>query len=282
MKVIVDYVRILRPINIIISVVAILICADILNGTQKTLLLIYTIVTVGLFIGGANIFNDIQDINTDKINKPLRPIASGAISVREAKNYSIILFLTGVGFCLLLPLPAVLTALVIALPAMIIYSIKFKSKPLLGNLLISFLLGLTFLFCGFVFGSVIPMIIPASLAFSLTLVREVTKDIEDFEGDRKSGLRTMPVVFGLNKSIRMVIFLSVATGIFSLIPYFINYYSWFYLIPLTLGVELPLTIVVVLFMISPTISTAKKSSVLLKIATMMGVISIYMGATYGN
>ena len=281
MKVIVGYIRILRPINIIISVITVMICADILNELQNTPLLIFTIMTVVLFIGGANTFNDIHDINTDKINKPYRPIVCGDISMRAAKIYFIILILTGVGFCLFLPVQAVLIALLIAIPVMILYSIKFKSKPLLGNLLISFLLGLTFLFCGFVFGNVFPMIIPASLAFFLTLVRELTKDIEDYVGDNKSGLRTMPIVFGLNKSIKLVIFFALVTGILSLIPYFINYYSWYYLIPLTLGVELPLTLVVVSFMFSPTILTAKKSSVLLKIATIMGIISIHVGATYG-
>ena len=281
MKVIEGYVCILRPINIVISVITVLICADILNELQNIPLLVYTIMTVVLFIGGANTFNDIRDISTDTINKPYRPIVCGDISMRAAKNYFIILILTGVVFCLFLPVQAILIALFIAVPAIILYSMKFKSKPLLGNLLISFLLGLIFLFCGFAFGNVSPMIIPATLAFFLTFVRELTKDIEDYVGDNKSGLRTMPIVFGLEKSIHLVIFLALVTGVLSLIPYFVNYYSWYYLIPLTLGVELPLTLVVVLFMLSPTILTAKKSSVLLKIATIMGIISIHVGATYG-
>ena len=163
----------------------------------------------------------------------------------------------------------------------IIYSIKLKSTPLAGNGVIAFLLGLTFLFCGLVFGDIVPMIIPAVLAFSLTFVRELTKDIEDIEGDKRSGLNTFPIMFGLNKAVQLVILLSVATGILSFIPYLIKLYSVFYLIPLVLGVELPLAIVVFSFMKSHSRSTARKSSILLKTATIMGIISIYTGATIG-
>ena len=82
MKIVADYVRILRPLNILISAVTVLACADILNALENIPLLIYTILTVSLFIGGANIFNDIQDKNEDKINKPNRPISAEHISLR--------------------------------------------------------------------------------------------------------------------------------------------------------------------------------------------------------
>jgi len=89
-------------------------------------------------------------------------------------------------------------------------------------------------------------------------------------------------MFGLDKAVQLVILLSLTTGILSLIPYFIKIYSVFYLIPLVLGVELPLTIVVFLFMKSHSRSTARKSSILLKTATIMGIISIYTGANFGT
>ncbi|MDP6684802.1 MAG: geranylgeranylglycerol-phosphate geranylgeranyltransferase [Candidatus Marinimicrobia bacterium] len=277
-----DYVRILRPINIIISAGTVVVCAGILNAFENIFLLISTVLTVGLFIGGANIFNDIQDKKEDNINKPERPIAAGQISLKAAGNYAKVLFISGAGMCFLLPLSATLLVWFIVFPLLIFYSLKLKSIPLVGNGVIAFLLGLTFLFCGLVFENINPMFIPAGLAFSLTLVRELIKDIEDMEGDKKSGLRTFPIMFGLDKAVQLVILLSVATGIVSVIPYFTNLYSAFYLIPLVLGVELPLTIVVFSFMKSHSRSTARKSSILLKIATIMGIISIYTGAKIGT
>ena len=281
MKILADYVRILRPINIIISAGTVIVCADILKSFENIPLLIYTILTVSLFIGGANIFNDIQDKNEDKINKPNRPIAAEQISLKSAGNYAKALFISGAGMCFFLPPSAALLVWFIVFPLMIIYSIKLKSTPLAGNGVIAFLLGLTFLFCGLVFGDIVPMIIPAVLAFSLTFVRELTKDIEDIEGDKRSGLNTFPIMFGLNKAVQLVILLSVTTGILSFIPYLLKLYSAFYLIPLVLGVELPLAIVVFSFMKSHSKLTARKSSILLKTATIMGIISIYTGAKIG-
>jgi len=281
MKILVDYVRILRPINILISAGTVIACAGILKSFENIPLLIYTIFTVGLFIGGANIFNDIQDKNEDKINKPNRPIAAEHISLKAAGNYAKALFISGAGMCFFLPPSAALLVWFIVFPLMIIYSIKLKSTPLAGNGVIAFLLGLTFLFCGLVFGDIVPMIIPAVLAFSLTFVRELTKDIEDIEGDKRSGLNTFPIMLGLNKAVQLVILLSVTTGILSFIPYLLKLYSAFYLIPLVLGVELPLAIVVFSFMKSHSRSTARKSSILLKTATIMGIISIYTGAKIG-
>jgi geranylgeranylglycerol-phosphate geranylgeranyltransferase len=45
----------------------------------------------------------------------------------------------------------------------------------------------------------------AFFAFMLTFVREITKDIEDMEGDKALGLKTFPVLFGANFSFAFVL-----------------------------------------------------------------------------
>jgi len=44
------------------------------------------------------------------------------------------------------------------------------------------------------------MVLYASFAFIISLIREVIKDMEDMEGDRKYGCRTMPILWGVNAS----------------------------------------------------------------------------------
>ena len=276
------YILILCPINILISFATVFICADMVNTTEEMFVVFYTALIIGTFIGGANVFNDIQDLKADKINHPKRSIPSNCIPVKNAKIYTIILWVLGSSMCLRLPASATLIAWIIALPLALFYSTKFKGMSILGNAIIGFLLALIFLFCGIIFGNVRTLIIPAGLAFILTFVRELIKDIEDIDGDRKAGLNTFPVKVGIVKAVNLVILLSFLTGLISLIPYFMNFYSVNYLILLVLGVELPLAIVVFSFMKSPTRITAKKSSSLLKIATMMGILSIYAGAKIGN
>jgi 4-hydroxybenzoate polyprenyltransferase len=279
---VINYVRILRPINIFISSITILVCGSILDVLSQSSNIVFSIIVVGCFIGGANIFNDIKDYPEDKINRPNRPLPSGIISISSAELFYKILFLVGGVFCLFLPFSAQFIALLISFPLIIFYSTHLKSKPLIGNVVISLLLSLTFIFCGAVFGNATPMFIPSGLAFSLTFVRELIKDIEDIEGDRKSGHDTIPIKYGINRAAQLVILFSVITGVVSLIPFFLNIYSIFYLIPLVLGVELPLAIVVVLLMKSQSKTTARNASALLKIATIMGILSIYIGAIYGN
>ena len=45
------------------------------------------------------------------------------------------------------------------------------------------------------------MIIPSILAFGLTMLRELIKDIADIEGDKENNLKTLPIVIGEEKSI---------------------------------------------------------------------------------
>jgi len=44
----------------------------------------------------------------------------------------------------------------------------------------------------------------AVFAFLLTIAREITKDIEDIPGDAAKGLKTFPLLLGINKSLLLV------------------------------------------------------------------------------
>ena len=107
------YIKILRPINILISWCAILVCAIILDVVSQINYIIITFITVGCFIGGANVFNDIQDISEDKVNKPYRPLPSRIISESSAIIFYKILFLIAFCMCLFLPLYAIIVCLLI-------------------------------------------------------------------------------------------------------------------------------------------------------------------------
>ena len=50
------------------------------------------------------------------------------------------------------------------------------------------------------------MLTYAIFAFFLNLIREILKDIEDRQGDRKHGCRTLPIVLGFRKT-KAVIFM---------------------------------------------------------------------------
>ena len=274
MNLILGFIKLLRPLNIAVAAFAVLVSAYILGVYEQYYTLTCVVIVVIAYNGAANAFNDYCDYEIDLINRPNRPLSRGMITSFQALSFAVILFAIGSVTAFQLPFYARLTAVVIAMPLIIIYSMRLKGTPLLGNIAVAMILGLTFVFCGLAFNKPGPMIMPAILAFGLTLVRELIKDIADVEGDNSVGLKTLPLVIGKNKAITVAIIKAVLIGLVSLIPYYLNIYGNYYLILLVIGVEIPLAIVVVLFMKSPSISTAKQSEKLLKFSTIIGLTAI--------
>ena len=271
---ILGFIKLLRPLNIAVAAFSVLVSAYILGVYEQYYILTYVIIVVIAYNGAANAFNDYCDYEIDLINRPNRPLSRGMITSFQALCFAVILFAIGSVIAFQLPFYASLTAVGIAMPLIIIYSIRIKGTPLLGNIAVAMILGLTFVFCGLAFNKLGPMIMPAILAFGLTLVRELIKDIADVEGDNYAGLKTLPLVIGKNKAITVAMIKAVLIGLVSLIPYYLNIYGNYYLILLVIGVEIPLAIVVVLFMKSSSITTARQSEKLLKFSTIMGLTAI--------
>jgi 4-hydroxybenzoate polyprenyltransferase len=81
-----------------------------------------------------------------------------------------------------------------------LYSRYFKKMVLLGNVAVScFCAGavLMFWYPGIVIEDKASFIAFGIFAFLLTMVREIVKDLEDVEGDRSVGDRTLPIVYGI-------------------------------------------------------------------------------------
>ena len=77
-------------------------------------------------------------------------------------------------------------------------------------------------------------------AFFTTLIRELLKDMEDFEGDRAYGRRSLPVVLGLRSS-KMVVYALIILTMAALIGvYFLYLKDTITLIYLLVGLVLPL------------------------------------------
>lgn len=273
-------IKLFRPINVLTSAFAVYFSALIVGFNGGFDILLLTMGVVICFNGGANAYNDFVDYKIDKINRPNRPLSLGILSREEAYYISIILFILGTIFALQLNQNAKIISLGIALPLIIIYSAFLKGRPLIGNIIVSLILGFTFLFSGAAFDQISAMIIPSILAFGLTFIREIVKDIADIEGDRSMGLNTYPIHAGIENSVRLVTALSGIVGLGAFIPYFLDIYGIFYGVLLILGIEIPLGVVVVSLQNNPGKTSATRGAKLLKISTMIGVLAIYLGSIY--
>jgi len=188
-----------RPVNAVVAGVLTLIGAFVaggLTGPGRALVpaAAAALATV-LAVAAGNAVNDYFDRDIDRVNAPDRPIPRGAVSPRAALAFSGVLFAVAVALALTLPLVAIAIA-VVNLLALVAYTELFKGLPGVGNAVVAYLGGSTFLFGGAAVGEPLTAGVLAALAALSTLARELIKDVEDIDGDRQEGLNTLPIAVG--------------------------------------------------------------------------------------
>jgi geranylgeranylglycerol-phosphate geranylgeranyltransferase len=183
-----------------------------------------------LAVGAGMAINDYFDREIDAVNRPDRPIPRGAVSGREALGFSGLMFGVAVALAVTLPSLAIGIA-VVNLLALVAYTEFFKGLPGLGNALVGYLTGSTFLFGGAAVGgqleSVLVLFALASLA---TFAREVVKDVEDVAGDREEGLNTLPIVVGERRSLGLAAVVLALAVVASPAPYLLGTFGLPYLL----------------------------------------------------
>lgn len=228
------YLEILRPGNAVMAVIAIVLMMLISGDFSLSPFLAAFVVLV--VTGAGNAINDYFDYKIDAINKPKRPIPSGRISRNAAGIYSISLFVIGIIVAFLtgiflLGIIALLSSLL-----MIYYAYDLKKRALIGNISISFLTGLCFVFGGIAVGEILTSIYLGFYAFLMTLAREIVKDMEDVEGDKEEGAKTFPIIYGMKTSSILAASLMIIASITSPVLYFIGIFNIFYLLPLVIAI----------------------------------------------
>ncbi|ARS91263.1 geranylgeranylglycerol-phosphate geranylgeranyltransferase [Natrarchaeobaculum aegyptiacum] len=218
-----------RPVNVIAASVLTFIGAFVAGGvTEYPLEVGAAVAATGLAVGAGNAINDYFDREIDRINQPERAIPRGAVSPRGALVFSIVLFVAAVGLALTLPVLALAIA-GINLVALVAYTEFFKGLPGLGNALVAYLVGSTFLFGAAAVGDVWPAVTLAILAAVATVTREIVKDVEDVSGDREEGLNTLPIAVGERRALVIAAVVLVAGVLASPLPYFLEYFGVTYL-----------------------------------------------------
>lgn len=276
------YIEILRPGNAIMSAIVIILVAIIDRSFNMPIIL--AMLTVFFETAAGNVINDYFDYNIDLVNKPERPIPSGRISLKNGRNYAYLLFALGTvcGFMISfitnnwIPFMIVLLADVV----LYLYAYKLKSTPLLGNLAVGFMTGFGFVFGGFTLNN--PNIIITSIylgffAFVMTTARELVKDIEDVEGDKLEGARTLPILYGERTTAILAAILIIIDCALCPLLYHINIFGIYYLAIIAIAAILFLYSAV-LILKNQERATAKKVSKYLKIGMLIAFVSFIFGS----
>jgi 4-hydroxybenzoate polyprenyltransferase len=119
-------------------------------------------------------------------------------------------------------------------------------------------------------------------AFITSLIREAVKDIEDIEGDRKYGCKTMPIVWGINASkIYTAIWLTtIILILFLLVIYVIQLHWWFAAIYCLLLIIFPLIYIFHKLYKAKTPQDFHSLSSMVKLVMLTGILSMIFFSIY--
>ncbi len=190
-----------------------------------------------IIAAGGYIINDYYDIKIDYINRPQKVVVGKLIKRRIALTTHIVFSFFGVLIGLFINLLIGGINLIAAF-LLWFYSNHLKRLPFVGNVVIAFLTALGLLIVVILYPKNQWIVfIYAMFAFFINLIREIIKDIEDWKGDQAFGCRTLPVVLGIRKTKKIVLFiLLVFMGIIVWLTikqdnYFLKIYFVFLAIP---------------------------------------------------
>jgi len=271
------YVDLMRPLNVGITLISIP-AASVLAGATASqwLQVLIAALTGGLVAAAANSINDYFDVEIDKINKPGRPIPRGDATQREA--WILWLSLSAVALVLNTLLPtAALVIVVLSIILLYWYSAFFKRTVMMGNLVVGLMTGMAFIYGAIVVARLDRAYMPALFAFLINVVREIIKDVEDIEGDRKERAVTLPVKYGVRPALWLSSALLAILISTTIAAYVLNIYGVWYLV-LVAVVDVILVAVIVLQWRDQSVATMSRLSNALKLCMLLGLLAIYFGS----
>lgn len=247
------------------------------------------------------IFNDVMDEEVDQINKQEKKIIGTHFSRISAlfAGYAFLVFSIGISVYLGIKLQMIQLIFLHLLIAagLWYYSTQLKKTVLTGNLIISLFTGLS-VFIVWLYHLVALKNNPILLvdaqritefvtytvvaysifAFLISMIREITKDIEDKEGDEKAGMKTTIIKYGLSKTkIIIYFFFFLMLTLLGFTIYITYSYNWIQLsIYLLVAVGIPC----LYFIMNLKTAVIKKDfrdlSFLAKIIMIAGILSMQL------
>jgi 4-hydroxybenzoate polyprenyltransferase len=162
-----------------------------------------------LIAAAGYIINDYFDVKIDLVNKPQRVVIGRYLRRRQAMTIHQILSIIGcfTGLCVS---KWVFLCCAISVFLLWCYSAYFKKKPFIGNFLVAFMTAFSLLILLFYYKQNHTLVwLYIIFSFIISLIRELIKDIEDIKGDGIYGGQTLPILWGIRPTKRLIYILSL-------------------------------------------------------------------------
>jgi len=228
--------------------------------------LIFAMIAVFFITSGSMALNDYFDRDIDKKAHPNRPIPSGKITPKQGLIFSIILFSIALIMSVFINMLCLIIA-VLTIVLLILYETILKNQGIVGNMIVAFIVAISFIYGGASVGIPEMSLNFTLLAFFLMLGREILMDVTDMESD-KLNRYTLPMRIGIRKATYIGCFSLSISGIFLFIPGLIGIFPEYYLILI-----LPVQVILIYSIILPLINIENtgKTADLLLITIAMGL-----------
>lgn len=228
------YIRLIRPLNLAITLVGVALGGvlsaglSILTPKPDHALLLAAAAAI-LIAAGGNAINDLFDEEIDRVNRPDRPLPNGDVSRAGVRSIWLSFTAAGLGLSALVSMPHLLMAISAAL-ILYLYSRRLKGTAFAGNAAVALLVALALIFGGWAGGTPGGAAVGAGFAFMTTFARECIKDIEDLHGDVRFGAHTAAGTFGIEATRRGAAAALLATVLLTPVPFLLLQYSTLYLL----------------------------------------------------
>jgi 4-hydroxybenzoate polyprenyltransferase len=284
-------------VTIIVPGLNIKLFVDGLSLGQFVLLILSTIF---IAIGGY-IINDVFDIHADAVNKlDVNSPVGNSISIETANTLYWVFTILGVlmGTFVSYSVNQINFGLIFLFSAGLLwfYSQKYQCQPLVGNIVIAFLsalsFGLVWLFefyslsnNAFVFVDVQSsfgivnryVVVYMGFAFMVSLLREVVKDIEDYQGDNRFGCITFTVKYGVGASkVLALIIAYIALVAIMYVQYTFFKSDFYYLFSAFFLLDILFISVILMLHKASSKSNFSKLALLIKATMLVGILSMIL------
>lgn len=196
-------------------------------------LILYGFLSVFLISASILVMNDYFDVETDKINAPHRPIPSNLVTPNEALYFSLLLLFIGILLGYLISITALVISIVLSVVGFL-YNRYFKKSGLPGNLMVSFSVGMTFIYGGASVGLPFHKMVLffGLIAALIDLGEEIAADAMDIKGDELINSKSVAIKYGRDTALKISSFIFFFVVLLSIVPFILNWFPVIYLIPI--------------------------------------------------
>jgi geranylgeranylglycerol-phosphate geranylgeranyltransferase len=265
------YIQLFRTGNCIMGIIGVMVASFMAAGTgliDHWPNLMISAVLVFMFIAGGNALNDSIDHEIDKSSHPERPVPSGRMTAKHARDVGLFMLFGSVAVSLLTFDLACVLVVIIACILMVSYEMFLKQRGFIGNVTIAVMTGMLFILGAAVIGDPMANIIVALMAMLVSIGREISKDIEDKEGD--VGRYTLPMRIGDRKAAIIASLFYLSGPLLSIQPILAHTYG-----PLYYAVFL--ADACFLYCAAIVFSDPHKAQKMAKVGMMVGLVAFILG-----